>query len=371
MNRIDQSLTDQLFSTKASSRLTDAENSVKSEYATSLFSQKESGSRENTFTSAFNQERRAVRSSASEEPKEDRQTNSAEKEKTGAVVTRKKTRKPNSSKTSSGVELDGESDWAPLSEEDSEPDQAKKAREGGLDPMWLALVNSEALTMVEPLAEGGAFQLERLLWNESGEKARAQALGLSVWIQLSEGKSVSVTTVDTQPLSTELIQAFKRSKAVQIAVDKYALKVPVFGDLIKKSSIARWTRTLSTMFAAGVPLVDALDSVGGAAGNYVYAQATLQIQAEVSTGSSLTTAMEGSGVFPPMVTQMVAIGEESGQLDSMLGKTADFFEAEVDEAVEALSSLMEPIIMVFLGGLIGGLVVAMYLPIFKLGSVVG
>jgi type IV pilus assembly protein PilC len=166
-------------------------------------------------------------------------------------------------------------------------------------------------------------------------------------------------------------QAFKRSKAVQIAVDKYALKVPVFGDLIKKSSIARWTRTLSTMFAAGVPLVDALDSVGGAAGNYVYAQATLQIQGEVSTGSSLTAAMESSGVFPPMVTQMVAIGEESGQLDSMLGKTADFFEAEVDEAVEALSSLMEPMIMVFLGGLIGGLVVAMYLPIFKLGSVVG
>ena len=168
-----------------------------------------------------------------------------------------------------------------------------------------------------------------------------------------------------------LIQSFKRSQAVQIAVDKYALKVPVFGDLIKKSSIARWTRTLSTMFAAGVPLVDALDSVGGAAGNYVYAEATKQIQGEVSTGSSLTTAMENSGVFPPMVTQMVAIGEESGQLDSMLGKTADFFEAEVDEAVEALSSLMEPMIMVFLGGLIGGLVVAMSLPIFKLGSVVG
>jgi len=167
-----------------------------------------------------------------------------------------------------------------------------------------------------------------------------------------------------------LIQAFKRSKSLQIAVDKYALKVPVFGDLIKKSSIARWTRTLSTMFAAGVPLVDALDSVGGAAGNYVYAQATSVIQGEVSTGSSLTAAMENSGVFPPMVTQMVAIGEESGQLDSMLGKTADFFEAEVDEAVEALSSLMEPMIMVFLGVLIGGLVVAMYLPIFKLGSVV-
>ncbi|MCE9570675.1 MAG: type II secretion system F family protein [Rhodocyclales bacterium] len=167
-----------------------------------------------------------------------------------------------------------------------------------------------------------------------------------------------------------LIQLFKRSRALQIAVDKYALKLPVFGDLIKKSSIARWTRTLSTMFAAGVPLVDALDSVGGASGNYVYAQATKQIQGEVSTGSSLTAAMENSGVFPPMVTQMVAIGEESGQLDSMLGKTADFFEAEVDEAVEALSSLMEPMIMVFLGILIGGLVVAMYLPIFKLGSVV-
>ena len=167
------------------------------------------------------------------------------------------------------------------------------------------------------------------------------------------------------------IQMYKRSRPMQIAFDKYALKLPVFGDLIRKSAIARWTRTLSTMFAAGVPLVDALDSVGGAAGNYVYAQATSQIQAEVSTGSSLTTAMEGSGVFPPMVTQMVAIGEESGQLDSMLGKTADFFEAEVDDAVEALSSMMEPLIMVFLGGLIGGLVVAMYLPIFKLGSVVG
>ncbi|MBK9022240.1 MAG: type II secretion system F family protein [Sulfuritalea sp.] len=168
-----------------------------------------------------------------------------------------------------------------------------------------------------------------------------------------------------------VMQAFKRSRAVQIAADRYFLKLPVFGDLIRKSSIARWTRTLSTMFAAGVPLVDALDSVGGAAGNYVYTLATLKIQSEVSTGSSLTVAMENSGVFPPMVTQMVAIGEESGQLDSMLGKTADFFEAEVDEAVETLASLMEPIIMVFLGGLIGGLVVAMYLPIFKLGSVVG
>ncbi|MCX7166433.1 MAG: type II secretion system F family protein [Rhodocyclales bacterium] len=165
-------------------------------------------------------------------------------------------------------------------------------------------------------------------------------------------------------------QAFKRSRALQIAKDKISLKAPVFGDMLTKSAIARWTRTLSTMFAAGVPLVEALDSVGGAAGNYVYTTGTKKIQDEVSTGTSLTVAMENSGLFPPMVTQMVAIGEESGQLDSMLGKTADFFEAEVDEAVEALSSLMEPMIMVFLGILIGGLVVAMYLPIFKLGSVV-
>ena len=165
-------------------------------------------------------------------------------------------------------------------------------------------------------------------------------------------------------------QAFKRSVALQIAKDKFSLKLPVFGDMLVKSAIARWTRTLSTMFAAGVPLVDALDSVGGAAGNYVYTMGTKAIQAEVSTGSSLTVAMENCGLFPPMVTQMVAIGEESGSLDAMLTKVAGFFEAEVDEAVKALSSLMEPMIMVFLGGLIGGLVVALYLPIFKLGSVV-
>jgi type IV pilus assembly protein PilC len=166
-------------------------------------------------------------------------------------------------------------------------------------------------------------------------------------------------------------QAFQRSRAVQIAVDKYSLRVPVFGDLIRKSSIARWTRTCSTMFAAGVPLVEALDSVGGAAGNYVYMMATKEIQSQVSSGTNLTTAMQETGVFPSMVTQMVAIGEESGQLDNMLGKVADFFEREVDDAVDALASLMEPIIMVVLGGLIGGLVVALYLPIFKLGSVVG
>jgi type IV pilus assembly protein PilC len=165
--------------------------------------------------------------------------------------------------------------------------------------------------------------------------------------------------------------AFRRSRALQIAVDIYSLKLPVFGDLLVKSSIARWTRTCSTMFAAGVPLVEALDSVGGASGNYVYMTGTKQIQNEVSTGTNLTNAMQNSGIFPSMVTQMVAIGEESGQLDNMLGKVADFYEAEVDDAVEALASLMEPVIMVFLGGLIGGLVVALYLPIFKLGSVVG
>ena len=164
--------------------------------------------------------------------------------------------------------------------------------------------------------------------------------------------------------------AWKRSEAMQMAMDRLLLRLPVFGNLIRKSVIARWTRTLATMFAAGVPLVESLDSVGGAAGNYVYKKGTRQIQSEVSTGTSLTSAMQNSELFPNMVNQMVAIGEESGALDSMLGKVADFFEAEVDDAVEALSSLMEPVIMVVLGTLIGGMVIAMYLPIFKLGAVV-
>jgi type IV pilus assembly protein PilC len=166
------------------------------------------------------------------------------------------------------------------------------------------------------------------------------------------------------------LEAWKRSLAVQIFMDRWSLKLPVFGSLLRKAAVARWTRTLSTMFAAGVPLVEALDSVGGASGNYVYLQATNKIKAEVSTGGSLTIAMQNSGVFPPMVIQMCMIGEETGALDAMLGKVADFFEAEVDDAVEALSSLMEPIIMVVLGTLIGGMVVAMYLPIFKLGGAV-
>jgi len=165
-------------------------------------------------------------------------------------------------------------------------------------------------------------------------------------------------------------QSWRRSLKMQQSMDRLLLRLPVFGDVIRKATIARWTRTLSTMFAAGVPLVEALDSVGGASGNTVYLEATKKIQTEVSTGTSLTIAMQNANVFPNMVTQMVAIGEESGALDSMLGKVADFFEEEVDEAVASLSSLMEPLIMVVLGVLIGGLVIAMYLPIFKLGSVV-
>ncbi|HEY2977677.1 MAG TPA: type II secretion system F family protein, partial [Burkholderiaceae bacterium] len=166
------------------------------------------------------------------------------------------------------------------------------------------------------------------------------------------------------------LESWKRSLPVQIFMDRLMLRLPVFGDLIRKSCIARWTRTLSTMFAAGVPLVEALDSVGGASGNAVFAEATEQIQKDVSTGSPLTTSMQTTGIFPTMVLQMSAIGEESGSLDHMLSKAAEFYENEVDEMVKAMSSLMEPFIIVILGTLIGGIVVSMYLPIFKLGAVV-
>ena len=167
-----------------------------------------------------------------------------------------------------------------------------------------------------------------------------------------------------------LLQAWKRSEKVQMFMDRLMLKMPIFGVLVEKSVIARWTRTLATMFAAGVPLVEALDSVGGASGNHVFQVATEKIQREVSTGTSLTTAMINANVFPSMVLQMCAIGEESGSIDHMLSKAADFYEAEVDDMVAGLSSLMEPIIIVILGTVIGGIVVAMYLPIFKLGQVV-
>ena len=166
------------------------------------------------------------------------------------------------------------------------------------------------------------------------------------------------------------MQTWKRSVKMQMVMDRLLLRIPVFGNLINKSVIARWTRTLSTMFAAGVPLVEALDSVGGASGNAVYAEATQKIQRDVSTGSALTTSMQSTGVFPNMVIQMASIGEESGSLDHMLGKAAEFYEEEVDDMVKGLSSLMEPIIIVVLGTVIGGIVVAMYLPIFKIGQVV-
>ncbi|HZH07411.1 MAG TPA: type II secretion system F family protein, partial [Lautropia sp.] len=166
------------------------------------------------------------------------------------------------------------------------------------------------------------------------------------------------------------MQAWRRSVPMQIVMDRLLLKLPIFGPVIRKATVARWLRTLSTMFAAGVPLVEALDSVGGAAGNHVYLIATKKIQQEVSTGTNLTLSMQNANVFPNMVLQMASIGEESGALDSMLAKAADIYEREVDDAVDGLASMMEPLIMVVLGTIIGGLVVAMYLPIFKLGAVV-
>ncbi len=163
---------------------------------------------------------------------------------------------------------------------------------------------------------------------------------------------------------------WKRSRKFRQAVDKLLLKTPVIGMILHKASIARFARTLSTMFAAGVPLVEALESVSGATGNVIYGDAVLALREDVATGQSLQLSMKQQNLFPHMVIQMVAIGEESGSVDAMLGKVADFYEEEVDNAVDALSSLLEPLIMVILGTLVGGLVVAMYLPIFKLGAAV-
>ncbi len=167
-----------------------------------------------------------------------------------------------------------------------------------------------------------------------------------------------------------LVQAWRRSAKVQSVVDRTLLKLPVLGEMLQKASIARWSRTLATTFAAGVPLVEALDSVGPAAGNSVYKEATKSIQTEVNVGTSLAQSMQNTGVFPNMAVQMTQIGEESGSLDSMLSKVADYYEREVDETVDALSSLLEPMIMVVLGVIIGGIVIAIYMPIFKLGQVV-
>jgi len=163
---------------------------------------------------------------------------------------------------------------------------------------------------------------------------------------------------------------YKRSRKLRQTIDKYSLKMPVIGPILNKSAIARYARTLSTMFAAGVPLVEALESVAGATGNIVYEDAVMKMRDEVATGQRLQRAMENTGLFPNMVIQMIAVGEESGSLDTMSGKVANFYEAEVDNAVDAMSSLLEPLIMAVLGVLVGSMVIAMYLPIFKLGSVV-
>jgi type IV pilus assembly protein PilC len=168
-----------------------------------------------------------------------------------------------------------------------------------------------------------------------------------------------------------LFQFYRRSKNAQRNLDRIMLKFPIIGPILQKSAIARFARTLSTMFAAGVPLVEAMQSVAGATGNIVYEEATLRMKDEVATGQRLQRAMDNVGLFPNMVVQMIAVGEESGSLDTMSGKVAEFYEAEVDNAVDSMSSLLEPLIMAILGILVGGMVIAMYLPIFKLGQVVG
>ena len=164
---------------------------------------------------------------------------------------------------------------------------------------------------------------------------------------------------------------YRRSRNMQRAIDRIMLKFPIIGPILQKSAIARFSRTLSTMFAAGVPLVEAMQSVAGATGNIVYEEATLRMKDEVATGQRLQRAMENVGLFPNMVVQMIAVGEESGSLDTMSAKVAEFYESEVDNAVDSMSSLLEPMIMAILGILVGGMVIAMYLPIFKLGQVVG
>ena len=191
-------------------------------------------------------------------------------------------------------------------------------------------------------------------------------IGLSEWVQAKWWVVVGVIIA----LAMVHRQAMIRSAAYRRMKDRVMLRVPIVGEILRKSAIARFARTLSTMFAAGVPLVDALESVAGAAGNIVYQEAIMQMREQVSTGQQLQLTMAQAGVFPSMATQMVAIGEESGSLDSMCAKVAEFYEEEVDNMVDNLSSLMEPMIMAVLGILVGGLVVGMYLPIFKLGSVV-
>ncbi|GIX22720.1 MAG: type II secretion system protein F [Gammaproteobacteria bacterium] len=191
-------------------------------------------------------------------------------------------------------------------------------------------------------------------------------IAMSRWLQANIG----VVLVALIAVTVVLVQLKRRSETFNYLLDKYSLRIPIIGEILQKAAIARFARTFSTMFAAGVPMVEAMESIAKAVGNAVYRDAILKMRDETATGEQLQAAMRRSGLFPNMVVQMVAIGEEAGSLDAMLAKVADFYEEEVDNAVDALSSLLEPMIMAFLGIVIGGLVVAMYLPIFKLGSVV-
>jgi len=189
---------------------------------------------------------------------------------------------------------------------------------------------------------------------------------LSRWMQ----KNGWVLLIAVVAIGFTFSYFYKRSRPMRQFIDRMSLQIPVIGPILKKAAIARFSRTLATMFAAGVPLVEAMKSVAGATGNIVYQDAVMKMRDEVSTGMRMQRAMENTGLFPNMVVQMIAVGEESGSLDEMAGKVADFYEADVDAAVDAMSSLLEPLIMVILGVLVGGLVVAMYLPIFKLGAVI-
>lgn len=191
-------------------------------------------------------------------------------------------------------------------------------------------------------------------------------IGMSRWMQDNGWILLAVVGA----LAFTFRYFYKRSRKMRHAIDKMSLQIPVIGPILKKSAIARFARTLATMFSAGVPLVEAMKSVAGATGNIVYQDAVMRMRDEVSTGLRMQRAMENTGLFPNMVVQMIAVGEESGSLDEMASKVAEFYEADVDAAVDGLSSLLEPLIMVILGTLVGGMVVAMYLPIFKLGAVI-
>ena len=191
-------------------------------------------------------------------------------------------------------------------------------------------------------------------------------VGMSRWMQ-AKGWLLLIVVVAVVVTFTYF---YKRSRPMRQFIDRMSLQVPVIGPILKKAAIARFSRTLATMFGAGVPLVEAMKSVAGATGNIVYQDAVLRMRDEISTGMRMQRAMENTGLFPNMVVQMIAVGEESGSLDEMAAKVADFYEDDVDAAVDSLSSLLEPLIMVILGVLVGGLVIAMYLPIFKLGAVI-